>query len=139
VSAPVVQLRIPEDTLAQLDGHRSEETRSAWIVRLIDRELDGQAPTPGPPAVDTLTTSPPLAALANGEPSPGVLCMGPGCWERNTSKYGLRQVPALPCLPGSLRRPHPPAGDTARRGVHHAPRRSLTTPGEAVPLHRARR
>src|SRR5690349_22572377 len=34
-----------------------------------------------------------IAASGTGEPSPGVVCMGPGCWERNTRKYGLRQLP----------------------------------------------
>ncbi len=40
MSGPVVQLRVPEDTLARLDGTRGEETRSAWILSLIDRETD---------------------------------------------------------------------------------------------------
>jgi len=89
VSAPVVQLRVPEGTLARLDGTRGEETRSAWVLRLIDRELTGQTASPGPVA-------PSLAAIADGEPSPGVLCMGPGCWERNTRKYGFRRLPLCP-------------------------------------------
>lgn len=61
-----------------------------------------------------------------GEPSPCVLCMGPGCWERSTSKHGLRQLPLCPACAAALRgevyqREAPP-----ERSPHHAPRRSLT-------------
>lgn len=41
MTSPVLQLRVPEDTLARLDDTRGEETRSAWVLRLIDRELNG--------------------------------------------------------------------------------------------------
>ncbi len=99
MAAPVLRLRVPEDTLARLDGTRGEETRSAWILRLIDRELTGQQTTSGSAAKDTLTTSPTLASMAAGEPSPGVVCMGPGWWERNTAKYGLRRIPLCPPAP----------------------------------------
>jgi len=34
----------------------------------------------------------PLAALPDGEPSPGTLCMGPGCFQRDTARYGLRRL-----------------------------------------------
>lgn len=42
----------------------------------------------------------------------------------------------LAALP-EARGPYPPAGDTAGRSTCHPPRRSLTAPGEVVPLHRA--
>jgi len=87
VAAPVLQLRVPEDTLARINGACGEDTRSAWLLRLIDRELVGQQPAPK----DTLTTSPSLT-FPDGEPSPGVLCMGPGCLDRSTSRYGLRRL-----------------------------------------------
>ena len=95
MSAPVVQLRVPEATLARLDGTRGEETRSAWILRLIDHELTGQPATP-PPA----SHSP--VSLPDGEPGNGTLCMGPGCFQRDTSKYGLRQVPLCPACRAAL-------------------------------------
>jgi hypothetical protein len=116
VSAPVVQLRVPEDTLARLDGHRGEETRSAWIQRLIDRELTGQATTPAPAAAS-------LAAIPDGEPSPGVVCMGPGCFQRDTRKYGLRQLPLCPACRAALeghvyqREIPPSAARLMRRGA----------------------
>jgi len=37
----VLQLRVPEDTLARGEA-RGDDTRSAWVLRLIDRELVGQ-------------------------------------------------------------------------------------------------
>ena len=39
MAAPVVQLRVPEDMLAAVDGARGAGTRSAWILALIEREL----------------------------------------------------------------------------------------------------
>jgi hypothetical protein len=95
VSVPVLQLRVPETTLARLDDARSEETRSARVLRLIDRELTGQTATPSP-------ASPSLAALPDGEPGNGALCMGPRCFQRDTSKYGLRQLPLCPACRAAL-------------------------------------
>jgi hypothetical protein len=130
VSAPVLQLRVPETTLARLDDARGEETRSAWVLRLIDRELSGQTGTPPRAA------APSLAALPDGGPSPGVLCMGPGCWERSTSKYGLRQLPLCPACRAALEgRPYqreipPSAARLMRRGAPDRPRSSR--PGSAT-------
>jgi hypothetical protein len=31
-------------------------------------------------------------AIGPGEPSPGVLCAGPGCFQRDTARYGLRRL-----------------------------------------------
>jgi hypothetical protein len=33
-----------------------------------------------------------IAITADGEPCPGVACSGPGCWNRDTSRYGLRRL-----------------------------------------------
>ena len=41
MAASVLQLRVPEDTLARIDSARGGDTRSAWVLRLIGRELDG--------------------------------------------------------------------------------------------------
>jgi hypothetical protein len=40
--------------------------------------------------------------VTGGEPSPGVVCMGPGCWQRDTSRYGLRQLPLCPACRAAL-------------------------------------
>jgi hypothetical protein len=122
--SPVVQLRVPKDTLARIDQARGDDTRSAWIQRLIDRELAGQSPAPAPAAAkDTLATSPSLAAIPDGEPSPGVMCMGPACFERSTSKFGLRRVALCPACRAALegrtyKREIPPsAARIMRRGA----------------------
>jgi len=31
-------------------------------------------------------------ALPPGEPCPGTVCSGPGCWHRDTARYGLRRL-----------------------------------------------
>jgi hypothetical protein len=46
VTSPVIQVRVPEDTVARIDQARGDDTRSAWLQRLIDRELNGQQPAP---------------------------------------------------------------------------------------------
>lgn len=45
MSAPVILVHVPEDTLARIDSIRGDDTRSAWLVRLIARELAGQQAT----------------------------------------------------------------------------------------------
>ena len=64
-----------------------------------------------------------IAATGTGEPSPGVVCMGPGCWERNTRKYGVRSLPLCPACRAALEgRTHqreipPGAARIMRRGA----------------------
>jgi hypothetical protein len=107
MASPVVQLRVPEDMLAAVDGTRGDGTRSAWILALIERELLGKTPAPSP-AVSS------LAAIPDGEPSPGVACAGPGCWQRNTSRYGLRRVPLCPACRAALQgQPYEPPASLA--------------------------
>jgi hypothetical protein len=67
----------------------------------------------------------PLAVLLDGEPSAGTLCMGPGCFQRDTSRYGPPQAPPLPRLRRRPPRRDIPTGDTPERRTPHPPRRSL--------------
>ncbi len=118
MAAPVVQLRIPEDTLAALDGAHGGDTRSAWILALIERELldDGNERCTAVISPTSPATSP-LGAIGPGKPSPGVVCMTPACWERSTRKYGLRRLPLCDACCAALEgrtygrrgRPAPPA------------------------------
>jgi len=39
--SPVVQLRVPEGTLAMIDAARGGQSRSGWFLDLADRELAG--------------------------------------------------------------------------------------------------
>ncbi len=110
--SPVVQVRVPEDMLAAVDGARGDGTRSAWILALIERELldgdTGRGPAATSPAAPAVS---PLGAIGDGEPSPGVACSGPGCWQRNTARYGLRRVPLCPACVSALR------GETYQREI----------------------
>ena len=63
------------------------------LSELIRRGLATGTAAVTPAAENTLITSPPLAALPDGEPSHGVLCMTPGCFQRDTRTYGLHKLP----------------------------------------------
>jgi hypothetical protein len=71
------------------------------LAELIRRGLAAGTAAP-PPGKNTLTTSRAPTALADGEPSPGVLCMGPGCFQRDIRKYGLRSLPLCPARAAAL-------------------------------------
>jgi hypothetical protein len=61
------------------------------LAELVRRGLAaGDAPPAQTPVKDMLSTG--LSGLAAGEPSPGVLCAGPGCFQRDTACYGLRRL-----------------------------------------------
>jgi hypothetical protein len=83
--------------LAAVDGVCGEN-RSAWILGLIERELLDDSTAPGPAAPPVRTSS----GLLIGEPSPGVACMCPTCWQRDTTRYGLRHVPICPADAAAL-------------------------------------
>lgn len=99
MGSPVLQLRVPEDTLERLDAARGDDSRSAWVLRLIERELT--APVPASPA--PRTASPATVALTPGEPSPGTACAGPRCWQRDTARYGINRIPLCLSCAASLR------------------------------------
>jgi hypothetical protein len=115
VSAPVQQLRVPETPLARIDETRGEETRSAWVLRLIDRELNGQPSAP--------PSAPSLGAIGPGEPASGAVCATPSCWQRDTRKYGLRKLPLCTACAAALqgeiyqREPPPGAARIMKRGA----------------------
>ena len=88
------------------------------MLRLIERELAGQQAT-----TTQARVSPSLTALPDGEPGSSAVCMTPGCWERNTAKYGLgRLVLRAACaaaLMGQLHKRQVPHGadKVIRRGA----------------------
>lgn len=75
------------------------------------------------PAPASQGTAALLAAISPGELSPGTLCMGPGCFQRDTRKYGLRQLPLRTACAAALtgqayQREIPPGAARAlRRGA----------------------
>lgn len=92
--AEVISARVGEDLLARVDGIRGDQTRGAWVASLIERELTN-GPAPASPVAA-------ISGLGPGEPSSGVVCMGPGCWQRDTSRYGLRRLPLCPACAAAL-------------------------------------
>jgi hypothetical protein len=57
---------------------------------------------PGPASQPASQAAAAIASIGQGEPSPGVACAGPGCWQRNTSRYGLRRLPLCPACRAAL-------------------------------------
>ena len=114
----MVQVRVPPDLLKQIDAAAEGTTRTAWLLEAARSALDDAGPDdfPGEPFPSA------VGGLAAGVPSPGVLCMGPGCQQRDTSRYGLRRMPLCPACAAALtgaeyRKPQPvipPAWRTAR-------------------------
>jgi hypothetical protein len=80
---------------------------------------------PGPESSQPLPAGQPAGqpataiAVMGGEPSPGTACAGPGCWQRNTTRYGLRRLPLCPACRAALQgqdyKREPPPG--AARGI----------------------
>jgi hypothetical protein len=85
--AEVVSARFGAHLLARLDEVRGDLSRGAWLLSAAEAALLGD-----PPSAAT-------SARPAGVPSPGAVCMGPGCWSRDTAKYGLRELPlCLACF-----------------------------------------
>jgi len=84
--AEVVSTRLGTGLLERLDDVRGDASRSAWLATILERELT--ASTSAPVAASRPGAA--IGTLGRGTPSPGVACAGPGCWQRDTSRYGLR-------------------------------------------------
>jgi hypothetical protein len=93
------------------------------LAELVRRGLATGTAEVTPPAKDTLLTSPSPAAIPAGEPSHGVLYMGPGCFQRDTRTYGLRELPLCTVCAAALqgqaykREISPGAARAIRRGA----------------------
>ena len=89
------------------------------LAEVIRRGLAaGTAAAAQPPAQSPASTS--LAALPDGEPGNGAVCMTPTCWQRDTRKYGLRSLPLCTACAAALqgqtyRRDTPPGAARAIR------------------------
>lgn len=80
----------------------------------------GPASQPGPASRATAAA---ITIAGTGEPCPGVACSGPGCWQRDTARYGLRRLvlftACAAALQGhALQREMPPGAERLiRRGA----------------------
>jgi hypothetical protein len=95
--AEVVSARFGADLLERLDDVRGDLSRGAWLLSAAEAALSaGQSPAL-------------VSASPAGVPSPGVVCMTPKCMQRDTAKYGLRELPLCPACLAAL------FGETYRR------------------------
>lgn len=76
-----------------------ELTSPAEAASQLTAEVTSQPGTADRPASQAAQA---LASAGPGEPSPGVACAGPGCWQRDTRKYGLRKLPLCPACAAAL-------------------------------------
>ena len=77
----------------------------------------------------TPATAPSLAALPDGEGCPGVACAGPGCWQRDTARYGLRRIPLCTACRAALE------GGTCQREIPPGAARTLRKAGARAQGH----
>jgi hypothetical protein len=131
VPAPQRTARIEDDiwepaqTRAQAEGASLGALMRAAVQRYASGDLTSTAEPASQPAAPAASQGTPalVTVTGAGEPSPGVMCMGPACFERNTSKFGLRRVALCPACHAALegrtyKREIPPSAARAlRRGA----------------------
>jgi hypothetical protein len=82
-------------------------------------ELTSQAGPASHPSAQVASqgTATAIVSTGPGKPCPGVACSGPGCWNRDTARYGLRRLvlcaACAAALQGQAYRRKPP-GSAAR-------------------------
>lgn len=75
------------------DLHAAAKASGISLAKLIRRGLGAGAEHRPSPGADQRGSAPaPLAGPPDGEPSPGVACSAPGCWNRDTARYGLHRL-----------------------------------------------
>jgi hypothetical protein len=85
-------------------------------AELIRRGLGATASAPAP--AQAPVPAGPLV-LAADEPCSGAACSGPGCWNRDTARYGLRSLPLCPACRAALQ------GRTYQREVPESAARAI--------------
>jgi hypothetical protein len=101
VPAPQRTARIEDEIWnpAQERAKAEGATLAALMRAAVRRYAGGHLTSSAEPASQAAAA---IAITANGEPSPGVACAGPGCWQRNTSRFGLRRLPLCPACASAL-------------------------------------
>jgi hypothetical protein len=110
VPAPQRTARIEDDiwnpaqARAQTEGASLGALMRAAVHRYATGDLTSNAePASQPPPLTASQDTPVLVTTTSpGEPSAGTLCMGPGCFQRDTRKYGLRQLPLCTACAAAL-------------------------------------
>jgi hypothetical protein len=62
------------------------------LAELIRRGLTAEADRGAHIPEKNLVKPGSLPGLPAGEPCPGAVCSAPGCWQRDTARYGLRSL-----------------------------------------------
>ncbi len=112
------------------DLHTAAKASGVPLAEFVRR---GLAASTAPPAQTQVLAAAPLGTLDDGEPSPGVLCAGPGCFQRDICKYGLRQLPlgtacAAALIGQTCQRELPAPGAARARQRRGSPDRNKTAP-----------
>src|SRR5690349_10171039 len=100
----------PAQARAKAEGASLSALMRAAVERYASGDLTSSAQPASQPHPELTSHAKPashrtaaaIAATGTGEPSPGVVCMGPGCWQRDTSRFGLRQLPLCPACAAAL-------------------------------------
>jgi hypothetical protein len=79
--AEVISARVGDDLIARIDSARGDASRGAWLADLITRQLDSTTHDESRPPAGLRTIGP-------GIPAPGVMCMWPACFIRDSDRYG---------------------------------------------------
>jgi hypothetical protein len=93
----------PAQARAQAEGASLGALMRAAVQRYADGQLTSTAEPasqpaamltsqPGPACQPASQAAAAITITADGEPCPGVACSGPGCWNRDTARYGLRRL-----------------------------------------------
>jgi len=115
VPAPQRTTRIEDDIWnpAQARAKPEGATLGALMRAAVQAYAAGHLTSTAQPASQatvTLTSQPGPASqrtaaltLPAGEPCPGTVCSGPGCWNRNTTRYGHRHLVLCTACAAALR------------------------------------
>ncbi len=123
----------PAQERAKAEGASLAALMRAAVHRYATGELTSTAEPASQPAA-TVTCQPgsagqpasqaaAIAITCPGEASPGAVCSGPGCWNRDTARYGLRHLvlcrACTAALQGETYKRQPPetAARLTRRGA----------------------
>ncbi len=115
----------PAQTRAKAEGASLGALMRAAVQRYATGDLTSNAePASQPKPLAASKGTPTLVtAMSPGEPSSGVLCMTPGCFQRDTRTYGLRKLPLCTACAAALQghtyqREIPPGAERiTRRGA----------------------
>jgi hypothetical protein len=94
--------RIESASLGALMRAAVQRHATGYLTSNAEPASQATAEPASQPASASQGTAALLAAISPGELSPGTLCMGPGCFQRDTRTYGLRKLPLCTACAAAL-------------------------------------